>query len=126
MRKLVISLLALGALACASTVAVAAPAAPAGEMSNVVHELDVIQKVQFVYMGHRHCWYPAGWHGPGWYWCGYAYRRGLGWGGPAGWHGWRHPAGPIIVHGHRGAVVVRGPHGGHAVIRRGHRYEGRH
>lgn len=123
MRKLVISLLALGALACASTASVAAPV---GQVTGIANELDVIQKAQFVYMGHRHCWYPAGWHGPGWYWCGYASRRGLGWGGPAGWHGWRHPGGAVIVRGHRGTVVVRGPRGGHAVIHRGHRYNGYH
>jgi hypothetical protein len=32
------------------------------------------------------------WQGPGWYWCGYAYRTGLGWGGGYEWNGWRHPA----------------------------------
>ena len=29
-----------------------------------------------------------GWNGPGWYWCGYAWRRGYGWGGGYGYHGW--------------------------------------
>lgn len=29
------------------------------------------------------CWYPRGWHGPGYYWCGY--RQG-GWGGHHPWH----------------------------------------
>jgi hypothetical protein len=38
--------------------------------------------------GRNYCWYSAGWQGPGWYWCGYASRRGLGWGGGEGWHGW--------------------------------------
>lgn len=28
---------------------------------------------------------------PAWYWCGYARRRGLGWGGSYGWHGWSSP-----------------------------------
>jgi hypothetical protein len=50
--------------------------------------IGTIEKSQYVYLGRRHCWYPDGWHGPGWYWCGYNWRRGLGWGGPAGWRGW--------------------------------------
>jgi len=51
--------------------------------------IGTVEKTQFVYLGRRHCWYADGWHGPGWYWCGYNWRRGLGWGGPAGWHGWQ-------------------------------------
>ncbi len=31
--------------------------------------------------GHRYCWYDDAWRGPGWYWCGYPWRRGYGWGG---------------------------------------------
>jgi hypothetical protein len=50
--------------------------------------LGILEKTQFIFEGRRHCWYPDGWHGPGWYWCGYNWRRGLGWGGPEGWHGW--------------------------------------
>jgi hypothetical protein len=26
----------------------------------------------------------------GWYWCGYRLRKGLGWGGPEGYQGWKH------------------------------------
>lgn len=48
-----------------------------------------IQQVQFYFGGRNYCWYDAGWHGPGFYWCGYAFRRGLGWGGAYGWRGWR-------------------------------------
>jgi hypothetical protein len=44
--------------------------------------------------GQRYCWYDDAWNGPGWYFCGYAWRQGAGWGGPYGWnrwiwHGWR-------------------------------------
>jgi hypothetical protein len=53
--------------------------------------LALTANVQFVWNGRRYCWYPSGWRGAGWYWCGYAWRRGFGWGGPAGWHGWRRP-----------------------------------
>jgi hypothetical protein len=55
-----------------------------------VDRLSLVDQVQFVYGGHRHCWYPEGWHGPGWYWCGYHHRRGFGWGGEEGYRGWRH------------------------------------
>jgi hypothetical protein len=37
--------------------------------------------------GHQYCWATGGWRGPGWYWCGYSDRRGVGWGGPTGWRG---------------------------------------
>jgi hypothetical protein len=59
-------------------------------VNTAVESLTVVDQVQFVYGGHRHCWYPDGWHGPGWYWCGYHHRRGFGWGGEEGWRGWRH------------------------------------
>jgi len=42
----------------------------------------------FVHDGHRYCFYFDGWHGPGWYRCGFAFRRGLGWGGVYGWNSW--------------------------------------
>jgi hypothetical protein len=44
----------------------------------------------FVYQGHKHCWYDNGWKGPGWYWCGYADKKGKGWGGAEGFQGWHH------------------------------------
>jgi len=50
---------------------------------------NLIEPVQFVWRGHQYCRYFDGWHGPGWYLCGYASRPGHGWGGPAGWHGWQ-------------------------------------
>jgi hypothetical protein len=65
-----------------------------------------IEQAQFFFGGRNYCWYDDGWHGPGYYWCGYAFRRGLGWGGAEGWHGW-HRGGP----GH--VVVVRPGFGGH-------------
>jgi len=48
-----------------------------------------LEQAQFFLGGQNYCWYDDGWHGPGFYWCGYAFRRGLGWGGGAGWHGWQ-------------------------------------
>jgi hypothetical protein len=48
-----------------------------------------VEQVQFRFGGSDYCWYDDGWRGPGWYWCGYAYRTGYGWGGPLGWNNWR-------------------------------------
>ena len=65
-----------------------------------------LDHVQFFYTGRNYCWYDGGWHGPGFYWCGYGLRVGYGWGGPWGWNGW---------YGHRGwngwdgTAVWRGP-----------------
>jgi len=39
--------------------------------------------------GRHYCWYGGGWRGPGFYWCGYAWRRGGYRGGYHGGH-WRH------------------------------------
>jgi hypothetical protein len=54
-------------------------------------ELAGVELVQFTWRGRPYCWYYTGWRGPGWYRCGFRWRRGLGWGGPVGWHGWRRP-----------------------------------
>ena len=65
-------------------------AAPA-RLDNAVSyagEAGQFEKTQFFWGGRNYCWYPGGWQGPGYYWCGYAWRRGYGWGGPIGWHGW--------------------------------------
>ncbi|HEY7231769.1 MAG TPA: hypothetical protein VH558_15510 [Pseudolabrys sp.] len=66
-------------------------------------EVAIVDKVQFIYRGRRYCWYWDGWRGPGWYWCGYEWRRGFGWGGPVGWRGWRRPV-------HRPRPPVARPH----------------
>jgi hypothetical protein len=78
------------ALATAAVMATGAETATAGPdaMRLAVDRVGMIEKSQFIYGGREHCFYPDGWHGPGWYWCGYNWRRGLGWGGPRGWHGW--------------------------------------
>ncbi len=66
-----------------------APAQALPVHSGLAAPSDVAQ-AQFVFGGRNYCFYPNGWNGPGFYWCGYAFRRGLGWGGGAGWHGWDH------------------------------------
>ncbi len=70
---------------------------PAG-LGVAADRVDATENAQYVYGGRNYCWYPGGWHGPGWYWCGYRWRRGYGWGGPAGWQGWTYgPRAPVVV-----------------------------
>ena len=65
----------------------AAPYADA-RMSSQLSSAALIENIQYVWEGRRYCWYEDGWHGPGWYWCGYRLREGLGWGGERGWRNW--------------------------------------
>jgi hypothetical protein len=60
-------------------------------LQEAADDLTAVELVQFSWRGRRYCWYNTGWRGPGWYRCGFRWRRGLGWGGPLGWHGWRRP-----------------------------------
>ena len=93
MRKLAFAVATATALALSSALmsglAQAAAAGPSHAIRAAVDDLNMMENAQYVYGGRRHCWYPNGWHGPGWYWCGYAMRRGYGWGGGEGWQGWR-------------------------------------
>lgn len=88
-RKLVVAL----ALAGAAALPLAGVAeAAVGEGVVATHMSDQmlqIEKAQFFFGGRNFCFYPDGWHGPGFYWCGYAWNNGYGWGGGYGWHGWR-------------------------------------
>jgi hypothetical protein len=77
--------------------------------------LPIMQSVQFYWSGRHYCWYDDGWHGPGYYWCGYRLREGFGWGGGIGWHGWGgagHGGGHFGGGGHGGGHVGGGSHGG--------------
>ena len=56
--------------------------------SHGASQLLPIEHVQYVYGGQNYCWYDNGWRGPGYYYCGYAFRTGLGWGGGIGWNNW--------------------------------------
>jgi hypothetical protein len=81
------------AFACGSLLSIASTAnatIAAADVGAAVDRLTLVDQVQYVWGGRRHCWYPDGWHGPGWYWCGYRLRRGFGWGGEEGFRGWRH------------------------------------
>jgi len=66
----------------------AAPIAPQG-IGAAAEQQSVIDHVQYRWAGYDYCWYDDGWRGPGFYRCGFRLRVGYGWGGPAGWHGWR-------------------------------------
>jgi hypothetical protein len=120
MRK---SILTLAALATAVLAFGKAEAMPLGGLGQAADTLTAVEKTQFYYLRRDYCWYPDGWHGPGFYWCGYAWRSGFGWGGPLGWRGW-HPRGGVVVGprggrafvGPRGGVGVVGPRGGRAFV----------
>jgi hypothetical protein len=91
MRKLRLTLITATALiAGGSSMVLAAPVGNPGEIRVATEELNLIEHAQYVWGGRQYCWYVDGWNGPGWYWCGYALRRGHGWGGPAGYRGWVH------------------------------------
>jgi len=90
-----VSFFAFVATAALGLAAVSAQAAPAAPGLTGADALNNVEQAQYIHRGRRYCWYPAGWHGPGWYWCGYASRRGYGWGGVAGWNGWYYSA-PVV------------------------------
>jgi hypothetical protein len=91
MQKFILGAAAATSLLGASVGVGAAQAAPSAQfIPGVYRSGDVVSltQAQFLYAGRNFCWYTNGWEGPGYYWCGYAWRRGLGWGGGAGWNGW--------------------------------------
>jgi hypothetical protein len=63
--------------------------APSAAVGNDEYTLD----------GDTYGWFDDGWDGPGWYIVGYEFRRGFGFGGREGWHGWHHHG----SHAHGGA-----------------------
>jgi hypothetical protein len=107
MRK---SILTIAAIAASVFVLGKANAMPLNSaIGDAADRLSAVEKTQFVYLGRNYCWYPDGWHGPGFYWCGYAYRTGFGWGGPIGWRGWRHGGGRFVGPRVYGGRVMGGP-----------------
>ena len=120
MQKLAVAL--AGAALAATALSGSAQAAPvSAAVVDAATTLNVVDTVQYVYGGHRHCWYGNGWKGAGWYRCGYAWRRGYGWGGPVGWNGWAAPG--VAVVAAPGVVVTTGPYfynGRHWAHRRWH------
>jgi hypothetical protein len=94
MRKLTLWVIAIATASAAVTTSrsQAGVIAPIG-LREAADELALTEDVAFIWGGRRYCWYNTGWRGPGWYQCGFRLRRGLGWGGPSGWRGWRRPSG---------------------------------
>jgi len=80
---------------------------PVNNMNTTGAGTGLVDKVAvrvYVHEGHRYCFYFGGWHGPGWYRCGFAFRRGFGWGGVYGWNDWSYGPYERRFHGsvHRG------------------------
>jgi hypothetical protein len=108
MRNFILGVATTTALLGASVAGGAASAEPSSQLIFGVDrasDAPLLERVQFVFGGHNFCWYDSGWQGAGFYWCGYANRRGLGWGGGDGFHGW---------------------HGGHGAVGGGNRVGGDH
>jgi len=123
MRTLLLGVVATTSLLGASFAVSGAGAAPLQLTSGVYHPGDAptLQPAQFFFGGQNYCWYSGGWQGPGYYWCGYAWRRGLGWGGGSGWNGWHGGGGGYhngggyagqTVHIGSGGVHTGGVHNG--------------
>jgi hypothetical protein len=93
MEKLKFIIVAAGALAIGGALGLAPAGAAVQGGADAIRAAPanspLAEQVQFRYGGYDYCWYDGGWRGPGWYRCGYAYRPGLGWGGPVGWNNWR-------------------------------------
>jgi hypothetical protein len=104
----------IGAVAAASLAATAVAAEPSSSPQLIfgVDRADqtlTATPVQFFYSGQQYCWYPGGWRGPGFYYCGFAFRQGLGWGGPVGWMGYSFRGGNYW---HGGAIYRGGGYRG--------------
>src|SRR6202034_1127262 len=94
LRKLIIGLALASAVALPLADTAEAAIGDGIAASQIASQLLPVEKAQFVFGGRQYCWYDDGWQGPGWYWCGYAYRTGFGWGGGYGWNGWGPAASP--------------------------------
>ena len=67
----------LASTALMTTRADAASAPNSNGIRAAIDGLSVIDSVQGYYVdGRQYCWYDDAWQGPGWYWCGYAWRSG--------------------------------------------------
>lgn len=87
MRKYLIALSAAAMMIASAGSGTALPIN--GGLKDAIDNLDLTQQAAvYVVDGRRYCFYFEGWRGPGWYRCGFAWRRGLGWGGVYGWRSW--------------------------------------
>ena len=99
-------LLAVAAGALLAATPVSAAGIPPNRLADVSSDLvDQVALRVYIHEGRRYCFYFNGWHGPGWYRCGFAFRRGLGWGGTYGWNDWSYgPYERRFGRTHRGSV----------------------
>jgi hypothetical protein len=82
----------------------------AGALAPAAAAIDLVdQTAVYVVSGRRYCFYFDGWHGPGWYRCGFAWRSGLGWGGAYGWRGWHYGPAARRFRGPSVTIRERGP-----------------
>jgi hypothetical protein len=103
MKKLILSTLSAFVITVAAGLTAGpSQAAPTFNGLQGMPPINNIENAQFFWRGRSYCWYWNGWRGPGWYWCGYAFRRGLGWGGGHGFRGWVVPGRPIVRPGRPG------------------------
>lgn len=130
MRKILLAAFAaLSFGAFAPAVSQAMPLAPAGGLLPATAQIGIVEDAQAIFFldGRRYCWHWDGWNGPGYYRCGYEWRRGRGWGGSSGWRGRRYSGPRPSVRGGR----YDGRRGGRSEgrrdgdSRRGGRSEGR-
>jgi hypothetical protein len=125
MRKTGLALAVAAVLGAGAAVSTSAQAAPAGlgQLSTAADAISLVEKSQYVHRGRRYCWYDSAWRGSGWYVCGYAWRRGYGWGGPVGWNAWIwNPPGPGVVVVPRGRYYWNGRYYHHRYWRGGRWY----
>src|SRR5438270_14102458 len=114
MRVLLTTIAAAATLIVTCSVADRPNATPLSDPSGfraAIEDLTVIDKVQYFLGGKRYCFYRNGWHGPGWYVCGFNDIPGTGWGGPPGWRGWEVGGGADRVGGGGGSGGGSGPGG---------------
>jgi len=45
----------------------AAPMVAPATIRGAVDSLNVVERAQFIWLGHNYCWYDDGWNGPGWH-----------------------------------------------------------
>ena len=110
-------------IAAATALLIACPESHAIPISGssigaAIDDLNIIARVQHFFDNKRYCFTREGWHGPGWYMCGYENRPRLGWGGPPGWRLWEVPDGAGGGHG-GGMGGGHGTGGGGRIIKGG-------
>ena len=113
LRKLIIGLALAAAVALPLANTAEAAIGDGIAASHIASRLLPVEKAQFFFGGRQYCWYDDGWQGPGWYWCGYAWRSGFGWGGGEGWNGWHRGGGGRFHGGGGGHFHGGGGGGGH-------------